>query len=312
MTTAVVFAGHSFVGRPICEALGQMGVQVVTTSRAPASGGVHPRRDQPGGSPLPCDLTDPTSVAAVLEASRPDWVVQCAGATRTTDPWQLYALHVQGTLAVLSAVAWHAPHARVVLFGSAAEYGAVAHHCLPVGENHPPCPLTSFAASKLAQTHLALAFAREHGLRVVTVRPFNILGPGLPEHYFAAVLARRLRQLRAAGDPGTIPVTNLHATRDFVDVRDIAEAIVLLLSRAAIEPGQMQIFNIASGVETALADVATFLCRLAGGFVPVEGGDAGSRGGITRSRGDANKLRRATGWTPRRTWQESLLDLWEH
>ena len=306
MTTAVVFAGQSFVGRPIAALLRERGARVVVTAREPLS---TPSKEGPGkqDSTISCDLTDHAAVDALLAAWRPDWVIQCAGATRTSDPWRLYSLHVQGTLGVLSAVARHAPRARVVLFGSAAEYGEVSPESLPVREDHPPRPLTSFAASKLAQAHLAAAFTGEQGLRVVTVRPFNILGPGLPEHYFAASLARRLLRLPAAGP---FRVANLHATRDFVDVRDVAEAVLAILAGAAIEPGRMQTWNIASGVETALLEVATLLGRLAGGFEPIEGGTEGSRGGVRRSRGDATRLREATGWAPRRTWQEGLADLW--
>jgi nucleoside-diphosphate-sugar epimerase len=249
---------------------------------------------------------DHKAVDALVATRKPDWVVQCAGATRTTDPWQLYSIHVMGTLAVLNAVARHVPHARVVLFGSAAEYGPVPPESLPIREGQPPQPLTQFAASKLAQTHLAATFARERRLRVVTVRPFNVLGPGLPEHYFAAALARRLR----ATSPGPVPVANLHATRDFVDVRDVAEAVVAILTRGDVKPGEPSIYNVASGVETSLADVATVLCRLAGGFEPIDGGGEPSRGGVQRSCGDATRLQQATGWSARRSWQESLAELW--
>jgi nucleoside-diphosphate-sugar epimerase len=327
MTTAVVFAGHSFVGRPICETLRRLGARVVVTARGAAGSvagagvfaspgsalaGASPTQPRPHtrDDPIPCDLTDPAAVDAVLAAWRPDWVVQCAGATRTTWPWPMYALHVQGTLGLLSAVARHTPRARVVLLGSAAEYGPVPPECLPVREDQTPRPVTAFAASKLAQTHLAAVFAHEHRLRVVTLRPFNVLGPGLPEHYFAAALARRLLVLGAAGPPGPVPIANLHATRDFVDVRDLAEAVALVLTRAEVVPGEMPIYNVAGGVETSLEAVAALLGRLAGSFVPCDGGDAASRGGVQRSRGDATRLRQATGWAARYTWQESVAELW--
>jgi GDP-4-dehydro-6-deoxy-D-mannose reductase len=146
---------------------------------------------------------------------------------------------------------------------------------------------------------------------VVTVRPFNVIGPGLPEHYFAASLARRLLRQREAGGPAEFAVTNLDSTRDFVDVRDVAEAVVGLLDRAAPARGAMAVYNVASGVETPLAELAAELGRLAGGLRPVDGGAAGSRGGIARSRGDAARLRRATGWAPRRTWRESVGEMWD-
>lgn len=299
MTTALVFAGNSFIGRHVRAALGRAGARVVFTERVPS----HPEA-------VRCDLADAGAASALVARVGPDWVIQCAGATRTTDPTQLYSLHVLGTLNVLAAVARHAPRARVALFGSAAEYGPAGPEVLPLREDHPPAPLTTFAASKLAQTQLAGVLARDHGLSVTTLRPFNVIGPGLPDHYFAASLARRLMRLRAEGPPGPFAVANLHATRDFVDVRDVADAVVAVLRDADCRPGTMEVYHVASGVETALLDVAALLGRLAGGFVPVDGGGEASRGGAVRSAGDATKLRRAAGWGPRYGWRQSVEDMW--
>jgi GDP-4-dehydro-6-deoxy-D-mannose reductase len=167
-----------------------------------------------------------------------------------------------------------------------------------------------FGASKLAQTQLAQAAAMQWKLRLITARPFNIIGPGLPDHYFAAALARRLLQRRAEGGSLEFRVANLNATRDFVDVRDVAAALVELLTRCAPGSSEMEIYNIATGVEIPLHVLAARLGGLAGGFVPVDGDGESSRGGISRSCGDATRLRQATGWAPRRTWEQSLEDLW--
>jgi GDP-4-dehydro-6-deoxy-D-mannose reductase len=301
MGTAVVFAGNSFLGKTLCPVLRQRGVRVVATARG----------NDLSLDYVPCDLTRHADVESLLKCERPDWVIQCAGATRAAESREMYDLHVGGTLAVLSAAARHAPLATILLLGSAAEYGPVAADCLPINESCPENPATPFGASKLAQTHLARAAARQCQLRVLTVRPFNVIGPGLPDHYFAAALARRLLRMRSCGDPGPFPVMNLDATRDFVDVRDVADALVGLLSDAPPTAGEMEVYNIATGIEVSLADVATKLGSLAGGYKPMAGAGGDSRGGVVRSRGDATRLSRKTGWLPRRTWEESLNDLWE-
>jgi NDP-hexose 4-ketoreductase len=300
MTRAVVFASQSFLGRAVCTLLDRLEVHTIRTARGSGDdAAVH------------CDVTDRSAVAGVLASARPDWIVQCAGATRTDDARQLHELHVRGTLGVLSASARHAPQARVLLFGSAAEYGRVSPEDLPIREEQPARPVTSFGVSKLEQTRLAARFAHQHGLRVVTVRPFNVLGPGLPEHYFAAATARRLLHHRSIAAPGPFGVPHLGATRDFVDVRDVAQAIVGILNGNSWTPGQMEIYNIATGMEVSLKDVASTLGGLAGGFVPEDAGSAASRGGIERSCGDATRLRQAACWTPRWSWQESVTALWE-
>jgi GDP-4-dehydro-6-deoxy-D-mannose reductase len=222
----------------------------------------------------------------------------------------MYGLHVGGTLNVLSAVVRHAPAAPVVLLGSAAEYGPVPPEALPVNEDYPAAPRSFFGASKLAQTHAAQAAAAEWNLGVVVVRPFNVIGPGLPPHYFAASLAERMMKARAAGARGDVPVVNADATRDFVDVRDVAHALLGLMTRAAPVAGEAVLYNIASGREVPLRAVAQKLCALAGDFRAVDAGSGHSRSGISRSCGDASRLRDAIGWGPGIGWERSVEDLW--
>jgi GDP-4-dehydro-6-deoxy-D-mannose reductase len=300
MATALVLAGNSFIGRHLCRALRERGLRVVATARG--AGG-------PPGTER-CDLTDRGRVEEIVAATRPQWVFQCAGATGTEDAVLLYQLHVGGTLNVLAAVARHAPAAPVALVGSAAEYGAVRPEALPVTEDYAPAPRSFFGASKLAQTQAGQAAAAEWNLRVVAVRPFNVLGPGLPPHYFAASLAERLIRAKAAGDSGDVPVVNAGATRDFVDVRDVARALVEVMTGGAPPAGTMALYNIASGRETPLRAVAEKLCGLAGGFRAVDGGGGRSRSGIDRSCGDASRLREAVGWVARTSWEQSVEDMW--
>jgi NDP-hexose 4-ketoreductase len=294
----LVFAGGSFIGRHVCDALRQAGVDVVWTARKPLDGAEV------------CDLTDRDRVSELIAAVRPGRIVQCGAATTTSNPAEQFDLHVRGSLNVLEAAAQHVPQSSVLLFGSAAEYGAVPPAALPVREDYPAAPTSYFGASKLAQTDMARAAATERRLRVTVLRPFNVVGPGLPEHYFAASLARRLVELHKQG-VAEFPVANATATRDFVDVRDVADAVVALLAHSANRPPDFQVYNVATGVETPLVALAERLGSLAGGLRPLDSGPAASRSSIARSCGDAAKLRADVGWAPIRAWEESIDDLWE-
>jgi GDP-4-dehydro-6-deoxy-D-mannose reductase len=295
--TALVFAGSSFVGRHLCARLRTGGATVVSTGRGEGAGY--------------CDVSNPQSVRKLFGKVAPAFVFQCAAATSPDATAQeMYRVHVTGTLNVLRAAAECAPHAALVFLGSAAEYGVVEDLFLPVHEEYPNKPVSLFGASKAVQTQWALAAAAEWNLRVIVARPFNLLGPGLPEHYLAAALAKRLLQDGSTTAP--LPVANADATRDFVDVRDAAEALAAMIERAAPAPGKPCVFNIASGRETAVLDIARALCELHGGRSAVALGAAASRSQIRRSCGDASRLRRSTGWQPRVEWRKSVRDLWEH
>jgi GDP-4-dehydro-6-deoxy-D-mannose reductase len=300
MTTALVLAGDSFVGKHLCHKLRQAGWQVWATTRK--------ANEAPGYER--CDLCDADRVDEVVSRSAASVVFQCAGATHSSDPRELYNLHVDGILNVLTAVRKRLPPARVVLLGSAGEYGLVPPEALPVNEDYPCTPVSFFGASKLAQTELARAAAAEWKMSLVVVRPFNILGPGLPPYYFARSMAERLCQAKSRGSTGEISVVNAEATRDFVDVRDVVEALVSLGTGPNPCARDMELFNIASGRETRLLEVAQKLCTLAGDFRAVASGTGQSRSSIHRSCGDSSKLRRVTGWTPRISWENSIKDLW--
>jgi GDP-4-dehydro-6-deoxy-D-mannose reductase len=295
----LVIGASSFIGRHLAARLRAGGAEVVGTARQVTI----------GNGRVSCDLCDADAVDNVVKEVRPARVFQCAAATAAGErPEALYRLHVNGTLHLLRAISRHAPDAAVVVFGSAAEYGRVPDACLPIHEDQPPGDLSFYGASKLGQTHVASAAAIEWGLRVLAVRPFNVLGPGLPGHYFAAALAQRLLQDGPTDRP--FPVANASATRDLLDVRDVAEACVQLSEHALPSPGSMLVYNVASGVETPILAIAERLCALAGRRRAVDAGVNTSRSGIARSRGDASRLRRATGWAPRIGVEQSVAEMW--
>lgn len=303
MTRALVFAGSSFVGRHLCRMLREKNVEVISTARRPTD-----------ERTLACDLTCREDVSAAIKQTRPDWIIQCGAATASSSPRDHYAIHVTGALNVLEAAHEFVPDASILLFGSAAEYGPVLPEDLPVAESYPCSPTSFFGASKLAQTHRAQAAAVANRQRITIVRPFNIIGSGLPDHYFAAALAKRLIAQKAALEAGlttdrAFEVHNAHATRDFIDVRDVASAVHFLLDEHRPEPGQAALFNIATGQETSILEVARHLGTLAGNLTPRPAGESTSRVGIARSSGDHEKLAMA-GWHHLVHWQTSVDDLW--
>ena len=298
MDVALVISGNSFVGRHLCRRLAQLGIAYQATSRAP----------QPGF--LVCDLKAAHDLDRVLALARPRWVFVCSGATPQCGPHRLAAMHVTATESLLQSIVRHVPDAVTVLFGSAAEYGRVAPEQLPIREETPACPESAYGKSKLSQFELAQKLAALHKLRIHVVRPFNILGPGLGRHLVAGALCERLLQAKRQGRSGAIPIVSGQATRDWVDVRDVADAVLRLALDAPPSPGTVGLFNIATGIETPVLTLADYLCRLAGEFHAVDAGADDLSSPVDRSCGDASKLRADTGWRPRFTWQQSAEALW--
>ena len=257
------------------------------------------------------DVTDGAAVrAAVLEAA-PDVVYHLAALTNVaqswSDPSDVFRVNAIGTLHVLDA-ARSCPHPPRVLVTSSAEvYGAVPQDLLPVTEEAPLAPVTPYAVSKVAAEYLGVQAHLAHGLPVLRMRPFNHVGPGQSSAFVVSALAERIVEARRNG-ADSIVVGNLTARRDLTDVRDVVRAYRLLAERGVAG----EVYNVCSGRDIAIADVALQMQSLAGVELEFELDPALSRPvDVPVVRGDYTKLREATGWEPTLSLERTLLDVLE-
>ena len=95
-----------------------------------------------------------------------------------------------------------------------------------------------------------------HGQQVITVRPFNHIGPGQIPQFAVPALAKRIVEADRRG-ASTIPVGNLSARRDFTDVRDVVRAYRLLIESGG--PGE--VYNVCSGRDVSIREIADGLLR---------------------------------------------------
>lgn len=254
MRVLVTGAG-GFVGRHVLHCLEQRGADVFALSRKPrtASGAEHwlvLERPQDGGA-----------VAACVQRVAPDVIVHLAGVSSAPDPQALYDANVVFAANLLDA-AWALPRpARVLVAGSAAEYGAVPEALQPVQEDTPCRPDTAYGVSKLAQTGHAL-LARSRGLPVCVARVFNPVGAGMPATLALGSFAEQIAAMGPQG--GVLNTGDLDAVRDFMDVRHTA---ALLVDLATDHAGTVDIVNVCSGQGHNLQALTQRLAQIAG--IPV-------------------------------------------
>jgi GDP-4-dehydro-6-deoxy-D-mannose reductase len=257
------------------------------------------------------EITDGDAVRGAVVEAAPDVVYHLAALTNVgrswTDPSEVFRVNAMGTLWVLEA-ARACPHPPRVLVTSSAEvYGAVPQELLPVTEDAPLAPVTPYAASKVASEYLGVQAYLAHGLQVLRMRPFNHVGPGQTSAFVVSALAERIVEARRSGAE-SIVVGNLTARRDLTDVRDVVRAYRLLAERG--EAGE--VYNVCSGRDIAIADVALQLQSLAGVDLRFDLDPALSRPvDVPVVRGDYAKLHAATGWEPRLSLERTLLDVLE-
>jgi GDP-4-dehydro-6-deoxy-D-mannose reductase len=195
------------------------------------------------------------TIRATLDQTEPTTIIHAAGLTHAADPETLLAANTYPAATLLAAAAARPTHPRIILIGSAAEYGFVKPADQPVNESHPCAPQTPYAIAKHAQTELGLA-ARAAGHPILIARLFNAVGPHMPPHLALPAFARRIAQ---APPGGTIRTGDLTAARDFIAV---AEAVRLLLALAALPNWPDPIINICSGTTHRLADLLAQMIAL--------------------------------------------------
>jgi GDP-4-dehydro-6-deoxy-D-mannose reductase len=219
-------------------------------------------------------------------------------------------VNVLGTAEILAAARSIPELPRVLVVSSAEVYGVVKTDELPLGEDTATLPASPYAASKLAAEAVALQAWRGYGQPVMVARPFNHIGPGQSPNFFVPALAKRIVEARRAG-AATLPVGTLTTRRDFTDVRDVVVAYRRLIEVG--EPGG--IYNICSGRDVSMAEVAHDLLRLAGVELELITDPALVRPvDVPVLRGDATRLREITGWEPLIPLATTLADVlssWE-
>lgn len=296
MSRVLVTGAGSFTARHLLPLLArQPDVTMNLTDRSNAAG--------PGIVPL--DLTDRAAVLETVRDVRPDVVYHFAGVP-ATDAERCYAVNFDGTRHLLDACAATGGKVRVLLVSSAAVYGLTRPEESPVRENAPLRPVSAYGVSKAAAELAALALHRRGLLRVRIVRPFNLIGPGLPPGFAPSDFMAGALALRASGGTREIAVGALEPRRDFVDVRDAVRAY---LDLANLQGEWGDIFNVASGRPVRIGDLFEAVMQACGvNARAVEDPDR-RRVEVVEQVGDASALRAATGWRPGIGLEESVRDM---
>lgn len=211
-----------------------------------------------------------------------------------------YATHNDYGTAVLLAAMYAAGRDRLVLASSMVVYGEGRYACpehgpvrpgprrpedLAQGRYEPRCPecgcpverrlvgedarldpRSTYAATKVAQEHLALAWARQTGGQVWALRYHNVYGPRMPRDTPYAGVASFFRSALSRGEAPTVLEDGLQC-RDFVHVRDVALANALAVERAG-DGGALTPVNVCSGEPRTVGELAGLLARACGGPEP--------------------------------------------
>lgn len=211
-------------------------------------------------------------------------ITQCA-----EEPRLALEVLVDGTFNVVEAAAEHGV-SKLVAASSASVYG-MAEEFPTTERHHHHNNDTIYGAAKSFNEGLIRSFRAMRGLDYVVLRYFNVYGPRMDVHgLYTEVLVRWMERI-ADGKPPLI-FGDGQQTMDFVCVPDIAAANVLAADSDVVEG----VYNIASGSETSLLELAEALLRVMGSDLGVEHGPERAVNGVVRRLADVSAARDDLGW----------------
>lgn len=299
----LVTGARGFVGSHLVERLAAEGCRVRCFDRASAGEGLLRHLPDTARRGLEVVVGDLRDEAAVRRAAQGMDVICHLGALTSVPyalehPREVMETNLMGTVNVLVA-ARDLGVGRVVVVSSGDVYGTARY--LPLDEGHPLQSRSPYAASKIGAEKAAESFHAAYGLPVVILRPFNAYGP---RQSARAVIPSIIAQALAGP---TVRLGATWPTRDFTYVADTVEAL-LLAARCEAAPGR--IFNIGSGTEIAIGDLARMIITLLGRDVTIISEEAErlrpAASEAQRVRADNTLARQVLGWKPRVPLEEGL------
>jgi GDP-4-dehydro-6-deoxy-D-mannose reductase len=258
------------------------------------------------------DITDDDAVDRLIAKAKPTHVVHLAGITAqpaaAADPNLAWKVNTLGALNCARSLLRHVPEAAFIFAGSSQAYGRAPSHGGPLRETDPLLPTSEYGATKAA-ADLALGVLAEQGLRTIRFRLFNHTGPHQTETFVVPSFATQIARIERGMQPPLIKVGNLEAERDFLDVRDVAEAYVAAILRTNdIPPGA--VLNICSGKGVRIRAILDEMIARSSGKIVVEVDPTRWRANDTPVLiGEPSEAMRLLSWQPRRGLSGAISDI---
>ncbi|HEX2612285.1 MAG TPA: GDP-mannose 4,6-dehydratase [Fibrobacteria bacterium] len=259
------------------------------------------------------DLTDYKQILTLLHTWKPEEAYHLLSQEFSLGmpgmkPSALFQFFTSATYNLLEGLRHASPKARVVFASSAEIYGGrkgsmdVLHR-----ETDRFMPFTPYAAAQASCELLGRQFFLAHGMEVVVARPFSVTGPHQPEKFVLSSIASQIASTELNDGETVIYTGNLDVSRDYLDVRDMARAMALLMKRGAAGES----YNVCSGKVRTIRDLVQFLIQLSGCPIEIRIDPALERAvDIPLLAGSPEKFMDLTGWKPMISLEDSLRDLY--
>ncbi|USH03270.1 GDP-mannose 4,6-dehydratase [Grimontia kaedaensis] len=279
-----------FTGKYVKKALLEKGYEVI--------GLVH---NNPSIDEVRCDITDKEALQRCLKQVKPSAIIHLAALSFVghSDEKAFYDVNVFGATNILEAVHSLELDLNKIIVASSANIYGNPENVTRIDERVQPSPVNHYAMSKLAMEFMVKNWFEK--LPIIITRPFNYTGSGQDNKFLIPKIVSHFKENKK-----TIELGNIDVSRDFSDVRDIANAYVALLESDA----NSEIVNLCSGSVYSLKEMISNIGKLAGYEIKIKVNPAFVRNNeIKVLGGDNTKLTKLTGFRPSYSIEQTLKDM---
>ena len=257
---------------------------------------------------LPLDLTDEKKVKNLIKEFQPDYIVHLAAMSSVAESWkhpsQTVLNNLKAFLNLAESVRMFNLDTRILSVGSAEEYGIYE---IPVKEYFHLHPKNPYAVARVEQEYLAKLYVDHYDMDIVMTRSFNHIGPKQKETFVVPSFVSQLLKIKEC-QTRELYVGNTDVVRDFLDVRDVAEAYYHILKNGE----RREVYNVCSGEGLKLKSVILMIANKLGISPSLIVDTARLRPNeIMFLVGDNSKLKTELGWQRKISLSKTIDDMIE-
>ena len=211
------------------------------------------------------------------------------------DPYKFYRINYLSTLNMLELCRKYNAH---LIYISSYVYGQPQY--LPVDEKHRLNPFNPYAQTKFICESLCQGYHRDFGVNVTILRPFNIYGKGQSGNLLIPEIANQIAQGK-----NIIKLKSSSPKRDFVNIRDVASAIVASFNDV---PG-CNAYNVCSNRSLSVREITEIINNNLKHKVIFEFSDSDRPNEVDETIGSYEKINKTLGWVPRVSFEEGIREI---
>lgn len=265
---------------------------------------------------LNMDLTNNEEVQQIISDINPEYVIHLAAQSSVKFSWEnpskTTEINIIGTINLLESIRKSNINARILLIGSSEEYGSSFKQFPSPKEDCKCMPENIYALTKSFQNSLGTIYAKAYNMNIVMTRSFNHFGINQSPMFVISDFCKQVAEIELGKREPTIYVGNLDASRDFLNVKDVVKAYLLLLEKGT----PSETYNIGSGKSYKIKDILNEIISLSNLKIDVKVDPNKYRKlDIEETVADISKIKEELNWEPKEDMHMGLklvLDYWRN